>query len=241
MPSHCHQAGAAPGCRLHPCPQNGLLAPGQARGARVVKTGPAELGQPGQPRLSHTSAQGGELEQTPGVGGPWCLVPGNHLRLRPPACPESCASQLMRARAPVDNHWQDGKIEAQCLGTRRALLVSFLVEGAEARFLKPPRKKTEKRGCPDSQLRRTEPPGSPPHLSGPGWRGGSRHRRARRGLGRQPGLPGWKGQGRLACLATHAGSRDYARRLTQAPGPPELNPTAETLRGAGGSRGDPRP
>lgn len=142
------------------------VGPRSPRGARAVKTGPAELG---QPRLSHTSAQGGELEQAPGVGGPWCLVPGNHLRLRPPACHESCASQLMRAQAPVDNPWQDGKIEAQCLGNRRALLVSFLVEGAEARFLKPPRKQTEKRGCHDSQLRRTEPPGSPPHLSEPGW------------------------------------------------------------------------
>lgn len=140
------------------------------------------------------------------------LVPGNHLCLRSSACPESRTSQLMRAPTPVDSHQKGGKIEAQCLGTT-ALLVSFLIEGAEVHFSKPTRKKTKKRGCPDSQIRRTEPSGSPPHLRA---RAGSRHRQPRRGLGHQPRLPGWKGQGRLACLATHAGSRDYSQRLTQA-------------------------
>lgn len=191
-------------------------------GARAVKASPAE---PGPQAKSHLcSERSWSTLQGEEVSGFWFL--GTTYVLDVLHAPESCTSQLMRAQTPVDNHQKGGKIEAQCLGTSRELLVSFLVEGAEARFSKPTREETEKRGCPDSQLRRTEPSGSPPHLSGLGWRGGSRHRRARRGLGRQPGLPGWKGQGRPACLATHAGSRDYARRLPQAPSR-SLSPSAE--------------
>nr|CAI9687994.1 unnamed protein product [Rangifer tarandus platyrhynchus] len=60
-------------------------------------------------------------------------------------------------------------------------------------------------------------PEAPWHLIGQCRGGGSRHQRARRELGREPGLPGWKGQGRLARLAARAGSRDYARRRGCAP------------------------
>ena len=111
------------------------------------------------------------------------------------------------------------------MGTRPALLVSLLVEGAEAGFLKPTRK-TGKRACPDTQLRRTTPSGSPRHLSGQSRGSGSYHQRARRELGartarlERSGLPG------------AAGGADGKPRLRT----PGMRPRAET-----GRVWDPRP
>lgn len=112
------------------------------------------------------------------------------------------------------------------MGTRPTLLVSLLVEGVEAVFLKPTRKKTGKRACPDTQLRRTTPSGSPRHLSGQGRGSGSYHQRARREMGAQTarlersGLPGSAGG---------AGGKPRLRT-------PRMRPRAET-----GRVRDPRP
>lgn len=106
-------------------------SPKRALGLRSGKSGPGLSGLAPQslgPRLSHISAQKGTGANS---GGRRSLVAGSR---EPPtfkrSCsPESCTSQLMRAQTPVHNHQKGGKIEAQCLGIRRVILVSFLLRG----------------------------------------------------------------------------------------------------------------
>lgn len=232
-PSHCHQVGLL------------LLL---ASCIRVSKKGswsqvrqewgcpvwpPQSLG----PRLSHTSAQKGTGANS---GGRSSLVAGSR---EPPTfkrscCPESRTSQLMRAQTPVHNHQKGGKIEAQCLGTRRVILVSFLVEGAGARFSKPTRKKTEKTGLSRQLAQRDRTFRKP---TAPGSQGPARwftSPAGEEGTG-PPARADWlKGQGRLALSGdtrgkprlrtqAHAGSGDRG---------PELSPSAEWWRGREGGR-----